>query len=405
MFFICVFVNAQTRASSLYLSDVIKISLDRSIDIRTQQNEVNAKMKLADSTGTWLNPELSVERESKKDAADNETTSNKVGLSQTFSVWNKTSSQKNIALADQKIEENALEEAVLRTKISVIRLSYEYASDIEKARHVEERMRRFQDVLAFLKTRTFASPQKQTEASIVMSKMLVLKKELSKAKAEVDLTWNKLNYYLGLSEKADIKLNWLAKTTVVKESELLDKAKIRNFDIKRLVLESEKSEAERSFADKNTVPDFSITASMSDGSGFAREKTYSLGFSVPLPVFSKNTSIKEAQNYRFASAKLKQENYSEYLPSLVNTVFIKYQTAQAAVLDLPVSKIKELEKDFAKTDVGFKKGLVDLISYIEADSQHFEAINTIYDTQLEFIDALAEVTLVSGEFSIPVEKL
>ena len=63
----------------------------------------------------------------------------------------------------------------------------------------------------------------------------------------------------------------------------------------------------------------------------------------------------------------------------------------------------EIEKDFVRSDNGFKKGLVDLVSYLEADAQHFDAITAIYDTQTEFVQSLGEMTMLTGKFLIPLE--
>ena len=172
----------------------------------------------------------------------------------------------------------------------------------------------------------------------------------------------------------------------------------------KLNLQLQKNEAEKSLAKKDSWSEFTISGSISNGSGFAPEKISSLGLSLPLPVFSKNLSIVEAQSYRAQASQVKLDYYKSNLEKFVNSAIIKFKTAQNAVLSLPVSKVSEIEKDFVKSNVGFKKGLVDLVSYLEADAQHFDAITVIYDTQTEFVQALGEITLLTGEFSIPVEQ-
>lgn len=398
------FVIQTTSASTLNLSEILKIASERNPDLKAQSNEVKAKENLAEAAGAWKNPEVSLESEKKEDAASNVTNSTKIGLSQTFTAFGKSSAKSDAAKAELEIEKTNLSSLELKTKIDVTALAFEYAADIEKARHVEERLKRFQSVFSYLKSRTFASPQKQTEASIVSSKLLVLQKELAKAKSEVDLTWNRLNYYLGLKEKADVKVSWFKKEISLSESMVLEKVQKQNPELLKLNLELQKNEAEKSFAKKDAWSEFTISGSISNGSGFAPEKVSSLGLSLPLPVFSKNLSVAEAQTYRTQASQIKLDYYKSNLEKLVNSSIIKFKTAQSAVLNLPVSKVSDIEKDFVKSDVGFKKGLVDLVSYLEADAQHFDAITVIYDTQTEFVQALGEVTLLTGEFLIPVEQ-
>ena len=399
------FLTIQTvTANVLSLSEVLKISSERNPDLKALNSEVKAKENLAEAAGAWENPEISIESEKKEDASSNSTTSTKIGLSQTFTSFGKFSAKSEAAQAGVNIERTNLTALELKTKIDVTALAFEYAADIEKARHVEERLKRFQSVFGYLKSRTFASPQKQTEAAIVSSKLLVLQKELAKAKSEVDLTWNRLNYYLGLNDKAEIKISWFKKEITLGEAMVFEKAQKQNPELLKLNLELQRNEAEKSFAKKDVWSEFTLSGSISNGSGFAPEKITSLGLSLPLPIFSKNLSVAEAQGYRTQASQVKLDYYKANLEKLVNSSMIKFKTAQGAVLSLPVTKVSEIEKDFVKSDAGFKKGLVDLVSYLEADAQHFDAVTVIYDTQTEFVQALGEITLLTGEFLIPVEQ-
>ena len=404
VFCVQLFLFDTVRASSLNLSEILKIASERNPDLKIQDNEVKARENLAEAAGAWKNPEFSIEIERKEDSASNSTNSTKFGLSQSFSAFGKFSEKAEAARAAAKIEKINLSQLELKIKIDVTALTFEYAADIEKARHVEERLKRFQSVYVYIRSRTFASPQKQTEASIVSSKLLVLQKELIKAKSEVDLTWNRLNYYLGIKDKANVKINWIKKEVLLSEASVFEKAQKQNPELLKLNFELQKNEAEKSFARKDTWSEFTISGSISNGSGFAPEKTSSLGLSLPLPVFSKNSLLAEAQTYRAQASQIKLDYYRSNLEKFVNSSVIKFKTAQSAVLNFPVSKASEIEKDFAKSDLGFKKGLVDLVSYLEADAQHFDAITVIYDTQTEFVQALGEITLLTGEFLIPVEQ-
>lgn len=393
------------QARTLNLSEIFKISLDKSPEVQIQINEIQSKLELSEAAGVWRNPEVSLERETKKDPNSNETVSTKIGVSQTLAAYGKFATKSEAAKAEVDLEKINLSEKLFQTKTTVLQLVFEYLADVEKAKHAEERHKRFKSVYTYLKNRTFASPQKRTEASIVSSKLMILQKELDRANSEVQVTWNKLNYFLGLKERPEVKLNWFFKTPKLTQDAIFDKAKGSNFQIQKFLIENKRLDLEVDFAKKDIWPEVTIHGSIGDGSGFAPEKTYALGLSAPIPLFSKNKSLVNVQSLKMSANQKKLSSYKDYLPSLIESSLIRYQVAQRTLEQLPIGKINDIEKDFEIADQGFRKGLVDLVTYLEADSQHFEAITAIYNTQVEFAEIVSELSVLTGEFVVPVESL
>ncbi len=49
----------------------------------------------------------------------------------------------------------------------------------------------------------------------------------------------------------------------------------------------------------------------------------------------------------------------------------------------------------------FKKGVLDFITYIELDSQEYQTINTIIQTQIDLANSWAKLITAIGIFSFP----
>lgn len=404
LFFILLSLSFNTHAQkNMGLKEILPLAVENSPFLKAQRLEVMAREHLVEHAGTWHNPEFSIETENKEQPTHNTTKGTKYSIAMPLFVPGRISAQQGIAESELAIEKTNQSNLQLQTRVTVSQLFYEYAADIEKARHAEERFKRFQSISQYLKSRTFASPRKKTESSIVSSKILILQKELEKAKSAVDITWNKLNVYLNLPEKIGAKVFWLKTPINISEKIILEKAEKNNPELNLLAQETEKNKQALRLSRKEMWPDFKLLGSISDLSGYDPEKVYTLGIAFPIPVFNMNISASRAQSYRLDAAQTKLTAYRRNLQGIVNSAFLRHQTNQRSISQLQISKVAELEKDFAESDLGFRKGLVDLVTYLEADTQHADAITAIYDTQVEYIESMGELSILSGDFLIPTE--
>lgn len=398
------FLNANSLwASPMSLKEILPLALERNPYIKAQNLEVKARENLVSHAGAWANPEFSIEAESKEQPTNNKTKGTRYGFSQSISFPGRISARRAIAQTDLEIEKINTVALELETKVAVTELFYKYAADIEKAMHAEERLKRFQSVSQYLRSRTFASPRKRTESSIVSSKLLVLQKDLEKAKSEVDITWNKLNVYLDLPEKFVAQIRWFKNPIKLSEQDILQKASQSSPELSLAGQEAEKAMQEMRLAKKEFWPELKLIGSLSDSTGYDPEKLYTLGVAFPLPIFNMNRSASQAQSYRAEASRTKLEAARRNLQKHINSAYIRHLTNQKALQQLQVSKVSEIEKDFEISNDGFRKGLVDLITFIEADNQHSEAINAIYDTQVEYVESIGQLSLLSGDFLIPTE--
>lgn len=400
---LCEVPSIQAQPKSLSLKELIPLAIERSPFIKAQDLEVKARESLISHAGSFRNPEISIETENKSQPTNNTTKGMRYGFAQPLSIPGTLGAKARIAKAEANIEKNNSVSLELRTRVTVATLFYEYAADIEKAKHAEERLKRFQSVSGYLKSRTFASPRKRTESSIVSSKLLILQKALEQAKSEVDITWNQLNIYLDLPEKITPQVRWFKNPVPISEKIILEKASTNSPELLQLSIESEKNKQELALARKEFWPEVKLIGSYADLNGYDSEKIYTLGVSLPLPVFNMNRSVARAQAYRLEASQTKTEAYRRNQQRIINSAFIRHMTNQKSLAQLQVSKVAEIEKEFQDSELGFRKGLVDLVTYLEADTQHSEAIETIYNTQVEYVESMGELSMLSGDFLIPLE--
>ena len=383
-------------AERLTLDEVLSRALGNSREIKASQFEATAKSHQADQAGRWNNPAIELEKENKT-GSEGDTTSWKVGLSQNIKLPGSYSKKEDVARAEARIADVERQETELKTWANVAALTFSFRAGEEKAHHAKERLERFQTVQTYLHSRVFASPQKQAEASIVTAKLLTLQKEFLHLQAEEAALWNNLNLYLKLADRPEISIVWYDKGLSLELPKLLEKADVSNLEVKKQRFKEVAAESALSLSRLEAWPDFTISASYSNGTGASHEKIYALGLSLPLPIFNFNGSAIDSAKF-IHSAEIERVRFTdEKLAVEIKSAFSKYETEKESVKALSMQKLPSLEKDMSKIDQNFRRGQVDLLTYLEADSQHAESVSALYEAQVDFVKSFLDLQILTGE--------
>ena len=73
------------------------------------------------------------------------------------------------------------------------------------------------------------------------------------------------------------------------------------------------------------------------------------------------------------------------------------------VQEFPRELLPELETQLEEAEEGFRKGQVDLLTFLELDSSASETIGQVFDAQLDLVAKAAELLAATGEVDAPAE--
>lgn len=375
---------------------LIERALERSPEVRATEFDANALRARANQVGRWDDPVLELGADKKVEPVG-DTNFGRLGISQTISRPGRLKAREDAALKAAEIGSFDTENSKVELRGRVLGLIYAYRVAQEKAAHSKERFDRLKTVDTYLKGRTFAAPQRKAEAAIVRSKMLVLEKERAELEAEENTAWNTLNTYLGFEEKVAVAATWYATGKKFVLADLKKRAEEKSPEMRRQGLRVQMQESELRAARSESWPGLTLSASFANGSGATPEKNYGLGVAIPLPLLNGNrggieaaSAAKSAEDSRLAWARLKVE-------ASVKSAFSHYEASLASITRLSFSRNEGLERDIREIDSAFKRGQVDLITYLEADAQHVESTNAILDAQVDYVSNLRELLLLVGE--------
>jgi outer membrane protein, heavy metal efflux system len=393
------FANAATYSAEQILS----IAVSNSSLIKANELFVKSHEKYEAQAGSWENPVFEIGTEEKKEAGG-KTTSTQYRLSQTLLLGGNLSSKEAIARTETEAAKIELSISEIQLRYQVLNLIYSLKAAKEKLLHSEERLERFKTAEQFLRSRVFAAPQKQAEANIVSAKLIVLQKELAHVKAEKERIWYELNSHLKMPSEPEILIEWIKKVPVIESSSVSQNTLENNLELKRQDIEVKAFKAEADLASAETWPAFTIGGSYSDGTGYSPEKIYGLSLSFPIPLFNFNISKRNASLLKSKAGAEKLNFLKDQLAVETQQAILNYQLSKDLVESIPIKKIDQIEKDMVGTDRGFRRGQVDLLTYLEADSQHYESVVTILDSQLELIKSISEIEMLTNKKQSVLEK-
>lgn len=402
IFLIVTLIFSEAIAQEKSVNELIELGLSHAKEIEAKNLEVRALDKLSISAGSWENPSLSLDLGS-RDQMGGAAKQTRINISQPIGIgqYKLRGEAANLSAQIGRFE-TAVLSISLRFKLYNGLFAYIVAD--EKLRHAEERINRFKDVQGFLRSRTFASPQKRAEASIVSEKIQVLQKDFLHLRSQRNILWEELNLFLVLSDRPHIRNPWFAKGLDFDFETLWRKLESQNPEFKIRHLSLERAEKEIGLAQKERWKGIFVSGSYSSETGYQPEQTYGLGVTFPLPMLNSGSSNVQASELRKSAAVTKFSFEEATDKKNLRTALINYQSARETIRVLPLNSIRIQEASMKVTDQGFRKSQVDLLTYIEADNQHSEGLNAIFDAQAEFAQALSQLLSLTAETQIPEEN-
>lgn len=289
--------------------------------------------------------------------------------------------------------------AQITVTLGVLELCYDYAVDRRKAAFVRSRQKRFELIHEYLAGRVFPTPQRKSERSIVQNRLKTLSSETIRSEAGYKAALEKLRVYVPLESGTypDIDVPWFSGHRVLAADEWLAKTLERNPDLRVQKAAVESAAVEKSLASRDGLPEPSLVAAYEQGKAAETERNFGVGVGLALPPWNRNRSgIKSAEQNRLAEERLLAFEERK-LKAEVPRILVEYEAARQIVAQYPEDLLPKLDEQLEASEQGFRKGQVDLLTFLELDSSATETFNRVLDAQQEFSGKIAELMAAAGE--------
>lgn len=283
--------------------------------------------------------------------------------------------------------------------LAVAHGAYEYAANRRKADFAENRRKRFELIHSYLAGREFPTPQRKAESRIVSNRVKNLVAEAIQSEAGYKASLEKLRAYVPLEQGAypDVEVTWLTGGRGLDVEEWIERALANNPELRVQRLAVKSAGLGATLASREGLPDVALLASYEKGQTDITGTDYGLGVSLAFPSWNRNRSGAKRAEKR----KLSEERalaYSEQrLRAELPRALVEYEAARQTVLKYPAETLAELEAQLQETDAGFRKGQVDLLTFLEADASAAETYAHALDAQVALAAKAAELLTLTSD--------
>lgn len=285
----------------------------------------------------------------------------------------------------------------LAVTAAVVESSYDYAVDRRKAEFAQRRQKRFELVRDYLSGRVFATPQKRAESRIVRNRLKLLSSEAIQSQAAVKTALQKLRVYAPLEGEPEVEVPRLSGERALDEGDWLGRALANNpaLRVQRLVVS--RAGVEKTLASREGLPDASLIASYENGQRDIIGTDYGLGLSLAFPSWNRNRSgIKSAERRRVAEER--QLAFDELrLKGELTALLAEYEAARLIVRQYPPEAFAEIDEQLKDAEEGFRKGQLDLLTFLEIESSAAETFGRALDAQRDLAAKAAALISAAGE--------
>ncbi len=395
--------NAETSLGRYTLTSLVDLAL-RSDLLSAAKARVKERHFAAQQARRWPASSLDLSAGRKREASDSGPRY-EAAISQPLPLLGKPSLRGRLLDLETEAGQVEYTGSEIEVTLNVVRLAYEYALDRRKAEFTEGRQKRFELIQSYMAGRVYATPQQVAERRIVQNRLRSVASEALQSQAAFKGTLGKLKVYVPFEagQYPDVEIPWLSGQRILDEAERVAKALANNPDLRLQGLSVKSAEVEKTLASREALPDPSLIGSYEQAKAAETEQNVGLGVGLALPPWNRNRAgIESAEQKRIAEERLlafqKQKLTAEIAQAL-----IEYEAARQVVRQYPQERLAELQVQLREAEEGFRKGQVDLLTFLELDSSADETFDRVLESQLLLITKVAEIYRLSGERDILAE--
>lgn len=301
---------------------------------------------------------------------------------------------------DSKIKEIQNIEAANSIRLNSVKFAYRYLVAADKRNHVKERLRRLSLIESYIKARPFVTPQAKTDLFIIETRILALRKHFNDLELGAAKDYESINLYLMAKSVPVLRIPFFEDGVKFDFDDMQKKAVIHNPSILAAQGELERARTELRLANLEKYPDYSVMSQVGEDRSGVANRFYDFGIKFRLPVWDQfQNKVASAET----NLKAKQDRLT-HQENLIRTsfrqAFLDYEQAKKNLQLYDLKKLDRIDKDLNFADLEFKKGRIQLISYLELENQLHEAHHAILDAQMSHVESLLNLLYITNEKEI-----
>jgi hypothetical protein len=387
-----VFLSVEALAKDYKIEELLQIAEQNSA-VKAAEFSAVSQRRFAEQQKYWENPIISFDKNA------NQTN---YSVTQAVPFYGKLQNKYDIENSQYKILETRRNNLALFIKAETFSLLYQYHALQKKIELAQKRLTRLSLVDKYLSNIVLSSPTQKAQSHITKDKIKLVERDLIKYRNQLYQTWNSANVYLGLESEPTITITWLDEKNYQGKNFFIEAAVENNLHLKEQRLLIGKYKSELSYAKIEKMPDVAISATReTNPSALGNRDSNGIGLSASIPLFNRNQEKIAGAESKIKSQEYEFEFQKNQLVNQISNDISEFETSLKVAKIFPSSDVDKILSRLSQANSDFKKGILDFITYIELDSQEYQTIDTIIETQVQVASSYADLMTKIGTFIIP----
>lgn len=283
--------------------------------------------------------------------------------------------------------------------LNVIRLAYEYAAVGQRLDLIEARRKRLDLMRAYLSGRIIVSPQKKAESRLVEQRLRRIAADALQTQMSQRTILERLSVYVSVHSRAApaISVPWFSAPLALVEEEWIDRGLAGNPVARAQTISVKAAGLERLLASREAMPEFAVVGFYGQATAAETERNLGVGLRMTLPIWNRNEAgIRSAEQKEIAEERLLGSQLQR-MRAEVRRSLAEYDVARTLVAQYPLASLSVLEAYVRETEDEFRKGRVDLLTFLELDSEIAQTSASVLEAQVNLVTTIVELLAVTGE--------
>lgn len=290
-----------------------------------------------------------------------------------------------------KISRLNLIEARIELSHRVYLLAYELASLIEIEKHNKERRDRFALISKYLSSRPLVSPRQLLEKDLILTQLRIVEKAMNEATAKRRSIESEIKILTGLP---DIKVNVDWKNLPRSHGKDFYYSEYStSIRFKKMHEELRASENRIESARLSARPDILVGVNYREENVRPANHFYHGQISVVIPILDHGQQTVQSAKAQLRRNEAQLKLIDQESKTQLEHYFESHESSLKNLEIFPLSLKEQSEHRFKQAEDAFRKGQIDVMTFLQSDTQIHENIDFIYTTRLEYLSSLSGLEL------------
>lgn len=285
-----------------------------------------------------------------------------------------------------------LAEAKIALSHRVYLLAYEIASYTEIENHNKERRERFALISKYLGSRPLASPKQVLDKDLIFSQLRVVEKSMNEATARKLSLLKELQILTGLPEvKVDVDWKNIPQRH---EKSFYESEYTNGLRFKKQKAQIRISENSIESARLAARPDILVGVNYRQENTDPANHFYHGQVSVVIPIVDRGQHAVQSARAQLRRTEAESRLLDQQMRTELEALYEHNVTSAKNLEIFPLSLKEQSETRFRKAEDAFRKGQIDVMTFLQSDNQIHENVHLIYTSRLEYLQSLSELELL-----------